>query len=199
MLSSVSARVRIATLDDAEEIAAIYAPIVEHTVISFELEPPSAGEMARRMRATLETHPWLVMQGGGGIEGYAYGSVFRARAAYRWSVETTVYVREDARRRGVARRLYRSLIATLGAQGFVGAFGGVTLPNAASVGLHEALGYRAVGVFPAAGYKFGAWHDVGFWHRAIGGERPAHPEPPRPFAEVADSQPIQRAIDAGAC
>jgi phosphinothricin acetyltransferase len=198
MLSRVSGRVRIARLDDAGAIAAIYAPIVEHTVISFELEPPSAEEMARRMRATLETHPWLVSEAGGEIEGYAYGSVFRARAAYRWSVETTVYVRDDCRRRGVARRLYGSLLATLGAQGFVGAFGGVTLPNAASVGLHESLGYRAVGVFPAAGWKFGAWHDVGFWHRTIG-ERPAHPAPPRSFAEVADSQPIQRAIESGAC
>jgi phosphinothricin acetyltransferase len=191
-------RVRIATLRDATGVAEIYAPIVQSSVISFELEPPGVEAIAERMRATLLHHPWLVLERAGAIEGYAYGGEFRARAAYRWSVETTVYVREDRRRSGVARALYGSLLAALELQGFVAAYAGITLPNPASVGLHEALGFRAIGVFPAVGYKLGAWHDVGFWRRPIA-ERPAHPEPPRPFAELVESAEMKAAIAAGAC
>jgi phosphinothricin acetyltransferase len=198
MLSRVSARVRIATLADAASVAAIYAPIVEQTAISFELSPPSTDEIAERMRATLAAYPWLVLEQDGEAAGYAYGGQLRARAAYRWSVETTVYVGSEHRRRGVATSLYRALLAALKAQGFVSAYGGITLPNPASVGLHEALGFRCVGVFPAVGYKLGAWHDVGFWQRVID-TRPEHPEPPRAFAELVDSAEIRAAIESGAC
>ena len=95
--------------------------------------------------------------------GYAYASRHRERAAYQWSVDVSVYVRADAHRRGIGRALYTALLRIVTAQGFYGAYAGITLPNASSVGLHEAMGFRAVGVYRAVGYKLGAWHDVGWW------------------------------------
>lgn len=169
--------IRSATLDDAAAIRTIYAPIVEHTSISFEYVVPSVEEIRARIEKTLPTHPWLV-EDDGGITGYAYGSVYRAREAYRWSVEVSVYVGEHARRRGVARRLYQSLFAELAEQGFVTAYAGITMPNQESVAFHESMGFRACGRMPRAGYKHGSWHDVGFFHRAL--RDCDHPEaPPR--------------------
>ncbi|MGZ3424210.1 MAG: arsinothricin resistance N-acetyltransferase ArsN1 family B [Polyangiales bacterium] len=174
--------IRSATLDDAPAIRAIYAPIVEHTAISFEETVPSVEEMRGRIEQKLPTHPWLVDEDDG-IAGYAYGSVYRTREAYRWSVEVSVYVAEHARRRAVARRLYEALFAELADQGFVQAYAGITVPNAQSVALHESLGFRPCGVMPRAGYKRGAWHDVAFFHRAL--RECEHPDAP----------PRRRAVD----
>lgn len=189
---------RLAAENDAAAIAAIYAPIVAGTAISFETEPPSAHEMTDRISATLETYPWLVLQADGSIQGFAYASTQRTRPAYRWSVETTIYVRTDRQRAGVGRTLYSALLETLAAQGFVAAFGVITLPNPASVHFHEALGFACVGVLPSVGYKLGAWHDVGFYHRLLRA-RPDRPEPPLAFALARDRPEVRAAISSGSC
>ena len=152
---------------DAPFIQTIYAPIVVETSISFELEPPSVEEVARRIRVTLETHPWFVAEREGAILGYAYASPFRARAAYSRTAETTVYVGRETHRQGVGRTLMSALLESLSARGFHRAIAGVTLPNAPSVRLHEDLGYERVGVFREVGFKFGSWHDVAFFHRGL--------------------------------
>ncbi|HTU89446.1 MAG TPA: GNAT family N-acetyltransferase, partial [Gemmataceae bacterium] len=124
--------IRLATLDDAEQIQAIYAPYCD-TPISFELESPNAEEMRRRLAKVLGQYPWLVCDGGSEVLGYVYATQHRERAAYRWSVDTTVYVRQSRQRQGVGRALYTSLLAVLPLQGYVNAYAGVTLPNPASV------------------------------------------------------------------
>ena len=169
--------VRMAGSSDAAEVAAVYRPWVERTAISFELEPPGVEEMSRRIASVLTYAPWLVCEIGGRVRGYAYASRHRERAAYQWSVDAGIYVHEDERRRGIGRLLYGSLFALLRLQGFVAAHAGITLPNAASVGLHEALGFRRIGVYPAVGYKLGAWHDVGWWQLRLV-ETPGQPSPP---------------------
>jgi L-amino acid N-acyltransferase YncA len=148
---------------DAAPCAAIYAPFVADTAVSLEEQPPTAVEMSRRITATSERYPWLVAEIDGGVAGYAYASAHRDRAAYRWAADVAVYVDERARRRGVGRALYEALLALLTQQGVQTACAGVTLPNDASVGLHEALGFRPVGVYRRIGYKRGAWRDVGWW------------------------------------
>lgn len=163
--------IRLAKAGDAKAIAAIYAPIVENTAISFETSVPDEGEFIRRLHRNFETHPWLVCAGGDGavgdVAGYAYASEFRARAAYRWSCEVSVYVASDAQRNGTGHRLYLALFDLLIRQGYRRAYAGITLPNPASVGLHEALGFETVGIYRSVGFKLGAWHDVGWWQRAL--------------------------------
>jgi len=163
LMSAETLEVRIGRRSDAPTIAAIYAPIVRDTVISFEIEPPSAEAMADRIDATLPRYPWLVATVADQVVGYAYASEHQQRAAYRWSANVTAYVAESARRAGVGRRLYRALIAILAAQGFRTAFAGITLPNDASVGLHVAIGFEPLGVYKEVGFKLGAWRDVGWW------------------------------------
>ncbi len=161
---------RLGGPEDGPGIRAIYAPIVSETVTSFEFEVPSAEEMGARVAGKWPAHPWLVAEDGGTILGYAYGGRFSGRAAYDWSAEVSLYVHPDARRTGVGRRLYAALFALLQAQGYAQAYAGITLPNDASVGIHEALGFVPVGVYRSVGWKFGAWHDVGWWQRPL---RPA--------------------------
>jgi L-amino acid N-acyltransferase YncA len=168
--------IRLANADDAREVTAIYSPYVKSTPISFEAEPPAAEEMARRMAST--AGPWLVLERAGRILGYAYGSKHRDRAAYDWSVDVSVYVDGAHHRTGVGRALYTSLFALLRLQGFYAAHAGITLPNAGSVGLHELLGFRKIGIYPAVGYKHGGWHDVGWWQLSLR-ERDAAPASPR--------------------
>ncbi|AEF21235.1 arsinothricin resistance N-acetyltransferase ArsN1 family B [Pseudomonas fulva] len=155
--------VRLASASDAEAIQAIYSPVVLNTAISFEEIPPSLEDMRRRIVATLETYPYLVAEQTGAVVGYAYASQHRARAAYRWAVDVTVYIAEDARRQGVGRRLYEVLLPMLQAMGYRSAYAGIALPNDGSIGLHERLGFCHIGTFPRVGYKHGAWHDVGYW------------------------------------
>jgi phosphinothricin acetyltransferase len=160
-------RIRLATDGDGAAVAAIYRPVVEQTAISFETVAPTAEDMARLIRETVPTYPWLVCEIGGQVVGYGYATKHRVRSAYRWSVDTSVYVSEDYRRRGVGRGLYRSLFAILAVQGFYSAFAGIALPNPASVGLHESLGFEPVGVFRRVGHKLGGWHDVGWWQLTL--------------------------------
>jgi phosphinothricin acetyltransferase len=161
-------KIRTATPEDSAAAAAIYGPVVQHTAISFETEPPDAAEMRARIEKTLVSLPWLVAEDeAGAVCGYAYASKHRERAAYQWSVDTTVYVREDMRGRGVGRALYGALLPLLAELGYCQAFAGVALPNAGSVGLHEALGFEAIGVYRNVGYKHGAWRDVGWWQKRL--------------------------------
>ncbi len=156
--------IRPVKASDAAAVAAIYAPHITAGVASFELVPPDAAEMAGRIAATTQAHPWLVCElPGSGVAGYVYASVHNPRAAYQWSANVTVYVDAPHHRRGLGRALYTSLFAVLRLQGFYNAYGGITLPNASSVGLHEAMGFQLVGVYREVGYKFDRWWDVGWW------------------------------------
>lgn len=171
------AEVRPATPADAAAVAAVYAPYVTGSVASFETEPPDVAEVARRMANGL---PWYVAVEDGEVVGFAYASRHRDRAAYAWSVEVSVYLAAGARGRGTGRALYGRLLPVLAGLGYVRAHAGITLPNPASVALHEAVGFRLVGAYPDVGWKAGAWHAVGWWTLALQ-EPPAEPAPPRPW------------------
>jgi phosphinothricin acetyltransferase len=168
---------------DAGACAAIYAPYVRDTPISLEERVPDAQELAERIEHTTKTHPWLVAQDGDTLIGYAYATRHRERACYRWATDVAVYVAPQRQRRGVGRALYRTLFERLAQQGFRIACAGITLPNEASVGLHESLGFEAVGTYRRIGWKFGAWHDVGWWQLQLG-ERPADGPPAEPGPPV---------------
>ena len=146
-------RIRVAGDGDAEAIAAIYRPIVESTAISFETEAPDRSEIARRIGETLPTYPWLVCDIHGEVAGYAYATKHRVRSAYRWSVDTSVYVADTHRKRGVGTGLYASLFAILSEQGYVNAYAGIALPNPGSVGLHESMGFEKLGVYRRVGFE----------------------------------------------
>ena len=164
---------------DAAAIAAIYAPYVESGIVSFETEAPDAAAMAARMAAAGPLHPWLVAEEAGTMLGYAHATSFGSRDAYRWATETTIYVADDGQRRGVGRRLYGALLATLAAQGFTQAIGRIALPNPASIALHETLGFREAGMLSEIGWK-GRWIDVAYYQCALG-EGEDEPAEPRPF------------------
>jgi L-amino acid N-acyltransferase YncA len=174
--------VRAATPADAAAVAAIYAPVVTGTAISFEEEPPGPDEISRRMAARPRL-PWLVADDGGRVAGYAYASAHRARPAYRWSADCSVYLDPGYRGRGVGRQLYERLIPAVRELGYRSLFAGIALPNPASVGLHEALGFEPVGTFRRVGYKLGAWRDVGWWQLFMDDhDDPAEPAGPRSWA-----------------
>nr|WP_155544547.1 GNAT family N-acetyltransferase [Amycolatopsis camponoti] len=149
--------IRDATPDDATACLAIYAPYVTETAISFEDEPPSVAEMARRIT---DAHAWFVLEGEVRVAGFAYAHPFAERAAYRWSCETSIYLERGRRRTGAGRALYETLFERLRDKGFCRAFAGMTLPNDASAGLHRALGFEPAGVYRRVGWKHGAWRDV---------------------------------------
>jgi phosphinothricin acetyltransferase len=160
-------KLRAATPDDAAAIADIYAPFVTGSAVSFETEPPGAEAMRARIEAGGGLYPWLVGEEDGTLLGYAYAARFRERPAYRFTVETSVYLRADAAGRGLGRGLYEPLLAMLEGQGFSQAIAAITLPNAASVRLHERLGFERAGTYRQVGWKFETWHDVGLWQKPL--------------------------------
>jgi phosphinothricin acetyltransferase len=172
--------IRPVALTDAEAIAAIYRPYVTDTVITFELDPPDAAEMRRRIETVTDTHPWLVAERDGVVVGYAYGSTYRTRAAYRWVAETGIYLSAAARGLGLGRTLYEALLAELTTRGFVAAMGVMTAGNPASTALHERLGFFHAGTQPGIGFKHDTWHDVVFWQRDLA---PRQAPPPEPAAD----------------
>ena len=190
------ALIRVATREDAAFIQAIYAPIVENTIISFELEAPTVAEIEQRIKKTLENFPWLVCENQGEVIGYAYASKHRERAAYQWAVDVSAYVKEGSRSTGIGKALYTALMLILAEQGFYNAFAGIALPNAASVGLHEAVGFKPLGVYRQVGFKLGAWHDAGWWQRVL---RPPDvpPQPLQAFKDVAETPAVQAALQTG--
>lgn len=159
--------IRAATADDAAACAAIYRPHVTDGWTSFELDPPDQAEMARRIASYSQSHAWLVAARAGAVIGYAYGSPHRTREAYATSCDVAVYVAADASGQGVGRRLYEALLPVLKARGLHAAFAGIALPNPASIGLHEAMGFTPVGVYREVGWKMGGWRDVGWWQRVL--------------------------------
>jgi L-amino acid N-acyltransferase YncA len=176
--SAPATTVRDGTPEDAAACAAIYAPYVTGTAITFELVPPSPEEMRQRIAAALASHAWVVLEDGGRLVGYAYGGPFAKREAYRWSCEVSVYLELGRRRTGGGRALYEALFQRLSARGFRTIAAGMTLPNEASAGLHRALGFVQVGTFKNIGFKHDSWHDVAWLQRSLdGGEDP--PAEPR--------------------
>lgn len=168
---------------DAASCAAIYAPFVTDGAVSFEEVAPDAVAMRERIEAYQRRLPWLVAEISGRVAGFAYAAPHRARPGYRWTVEVSVYVASEDRDRGTGRALYGVLLPRLEAQNLRLALAGITLPNPASVAFHEACGFAAVGVYRRVGFKAGAWRDVGWWARELGGDRPdppAEPIPPAP-------------------
>lgn len=160
--------IRDASAGDAAAIAAIYSHYIAHTAVSFELEPVDGGEMrARLQEVRTQGLPWIVAEEDGRIVGYAYATRWRARAAYRESVESSVYLAPDAAGKGFGRALYDALLPALRNAGLHTVIGGITLPNAASVALHEALGFVHVGTFREVGHKFGQRIDVGYWQKML--------------------------------
>jgi phosphinothricin acetyltransferase len=192
----MAATIRLAAASDAAQILEIYAPFVERTPISFETTIPSLDDMQKRIEGTLAQFPWLVFVSGESLAGYAYASAHRSRSAYQWSVDVSVYVQPEVQRRKVAKALYTSLLAILILQGYYNAFAGITLPNAASVGFHEAMGFQPIGVYRNVGYKLGAWHDVGWWQRPLR-EPVGAPEQPQPLQHVMAIPVWDAALSAG--
>jgi L-amino acid N-acyltransferase YncA len=164
---------------DAAACAAIYAPHVEASATSFEESAPTATEMATRIERISTTHPWLVAEWENELLGYAYACQHRQRPAYRWAADVSVYVGEEHCRKGIGKDLYEALLSSLRRQRFGVACAGITLPNEASVALHERLGFVPVGVFRRIGWKAGAWRDVGWWQLDFG---PGDTPPAEPVA-----------------
>jgi L-amino acid N-acyltransferase YncA len=163
-------KIRPATTADAAACAAIYAPYVADTAISFETEPPTQAEMAERIITAERTHAWLVLEDledDGRVVGYAYAGPWRSRPAYRWTCETSIYLEVGRRRSGSGRALYEALLARLAERGYRTAVAGMTLPNEASVALHRAMGFEPVGTFRKVGRKHGRWYDVARTQRSI--------------------------------
>jgi L-amino acid N-acyltransferase YncA len=174
-------RIRLATPGDGAAAAALYAPYVTDSAVSFEGKPPGADEMAARIAKGGGLYPWLVAEEDAALLGYAYATAFRPRHAYRFTVETSVYVRQGDHGRGVGRALYAALLPLLEGQGFTHAIAALTLPNEASVRLHEGVGFVQAGIYDQVGYKLGEWRSVGLWQRPLA-LIAAVPEEPRPFA-----------------
>jgi len=188
--------IRLANPDDAADILAIYAPYCESTAITFEVVPPTLEQMRDRITSVMAGYPWLVAEVNGRLSGYVYATRFRERAGYRWTAEVAVYIAEDAKRRGLGKSLYTALFAILRAQGYAKAIAGITMPNQASVRLHESLGFVRTGTFPGVGYKDGVWLDVGWWQLLLLPETPT-PREPVPFSAVRDAAAIAAAVAAG--
>lgn len=190
----MTAQLRPATADDAPAIRRIYAPFVENTAISFEIDIPPKSEIATRITTKTERYPWLVAVSEG-IAGYAYAGSHRSRDAYQWSVDVSVYIDSAHHRRGIARTLYTALFAILREQGFLNAYAGIALPNHASTEFHESMGFEPVGTYHDVGYKGGEWHDVRWYEKPLG-ERSTEPDQPTEFSDL-DTRTVERALDTG--
>ena len=168
----VAVTIRPALEHDAAAVVSIYAPYIEETAISFEDTVPTVADMAARIAKSRSRWEWLVAELDDAVVGYAYGTAHRERAAYRWSVEVSAYVRSDHHRQGIGRALYEALFVALADKGFCNAFAGIALPNDASVKLHTSVGFEPIGTFRSIGWKFGQWHDVAWFQRQL---RPGPP------------------------
>ena len=188
--------IRLAQESDAAGIHAIYAPYCETSNVTFEIVPPSVEQIRERIMRISAAYPWIVGEIDGRVAGYVYGSQLRERAAYRWTVEVAVYVAMNEQRRGLGRALYTSLFSILRAQGYCKAFAGITLPNPASVGLHEGMGFRPAGMFRGVGHKDGQWLDVGWWQLELQPEI-KNPSEPRQFSTLREGAAVAAALDEG--
>lgn len=181
----------IVTPADAAALAEIYNPYIEHTTISYEFEPVSAEEMARRIERITAAHPWIKAEEDGVLLGYAYGSEYRSRPAYQWDAEVTVYVRQDRRTRGVGYALYTRLLEILREQNYVNLYALIDHPNVASEGLHARCGFTNTAVLPKTGFKNGAWRDLLIMSKRFplyGAPRAIDPDWRRIFKELERSE-----------
>ena len=182
---------RIPVIADAQPIQRIYASYVTDTVISFEEIPPTVPEMENRLRQSLPIYPWVVAEMDQTLVGYAYAGQHRRRAAYRWTVETSIYLDSNYLGKGIGHQLYRALLQILKSQGFLSVYAGIALPNPPSIGLHERVGFKYLGVFSQVGFKFNRWVDVGWWELKL--EDPTSLKLPlatKPFTEIPDLDEI---------
>jgi L-amino acid N-acyltransferase YncA len=175
--------IRLAREEDVDALLTIYAPYVEKTIISFEYEVPSREEFIERIRTFSTDYPYLVCEYNGRIVGYAYASKHRARTAYQWSAESTVYMHKDFHRKGIARVLYETLFDMLRLQGYFNVYAGISIPNDQSVGFHLALGFEEIGIFKNIGFKFGNWHGT-HWSQLKLNEYTTTPGIPKKMHEV---------------
>jgi phosphinothricin acetyltransferase len=168
---------RLATPGDAKGILDIYAPYIQNTSFTFETEIPSIGEFAERIRTYLVNWPWLVCEIDGIIGGYAYATRHRERTAYQWCTESSVYIRDEYQRAGIAKALYTALLEILKKQGFRNVYAVINLPNDKSVAFHERCGFKYFATYEKVGYKLGQWKNVGWWRLKINefGDEPAAP------------------------
>lgn len=192
----MSVTLRLASVDDAAEILAIYAPYCASTNVTFEVIPPTLEQMRDRIARITDEYPWLVAEIDGRVAGYVYASRFRERAAYRWTAEVAAYVAPSVQRRGLGRALYSTLISILRLQGFFKVIAGITVPNLPSIGLHESVGFTKAGVFPAVGHKDGQWLDVGWWELSLQPEI-TNPPDPKPIRLLQDSPALATALKDG--
>lgn len=188
--------IRLALPADAPQIREIYAPIVLDTPTSFEYVVPEIAHITDRIIKTLQQYPWLVCDIDGQVAGYTYASSFRSREAYQWTTEVTAYIHPKFHRRGIGRGLYTSLFAILREQGYFNAISIITLPNDASVGLHEAMGFEKIGVFENMGYKFDKWHSTGWWQLELC-SMPNNLQSPTPITELAEQDHFKDLLQAG--
>ena len=186
---------RVAGPQDAQAFSTIYAPYVSDTAITFETEAPDASEFTRRVQTIGRQYPWLAAVDGDHVLGYAYACEHRSRRAYRWSVDVGIYLDANTHRRGIGRRLYQALFALLVRQGYYNAYGGITIPNEASIGLHESLGFQRVGIYRRVGFKLGAWRDVGWWELMMR-ESMAEPGEPVAFVDLPADE-VREIVEAG--
>lgn len=175
--------IRMATEADSKAILDIYAPYVTDTPITFEYVVPPEEEFAARIRITLVRYPYIVALIGGAIVGYAYASSFRDRAAYDWSVETSVYVKQNRRGMGIGKKLYQSLESILRRQHFRNMYACIAYPNPESIAFHERMGFKTIGHFSQCGYKCQQWHDM-IWMGKIIGDHPDHPQAVIPISQI---------------
>ena len=181
--------IRLATLDDLPAILAISNRAAEETAANFAVRPESLASWQESWRETHERFPWLVAaDGSGDVLGFARASPWKGRCAYTYSAEVTVYVVPAHHGRGIGTALYARLFEMLAAQGYRTALGGITQPNPASVRLHESFGMKRVALFEGIGWKFGRWHDVGYWQVVFGDESAAPPARLRAVDEVWEGQ-----------
>ena len=159
--------IRMAAVSDAQDIAAIYNFYIENTVVTFEEQQVSNEEMGERLEETLAKLPWLVYEENNVVLGYAYASEWKSRCAYKFSLETTVYLHHQYGGKGIGTRLYKELIKRLKTMNYHALIGGIALPNPASVNLHEKLGFHKIAHFKEVGYKFNKWIDVGYWEMLV--------------------------------
>lgn len=163
----INKKIRLATEADSTSILEIYAPFIKDTVITFEYEVPTLSEFSKRMADIQKKYPWLVCEVNDSIVGYAYASQFNERAAYDWSVDFSIYIKPEYHKKNIGKALYTALSQLLRLQGYCNAYAGVTLPNIKSESLHESFGFKPVGVYHNAGYKFGNWCDVKWFELKI--------------------------------
>jgi L-amino acid N-acyltransferase YncA len=188
-------RLRLAGPADAAEVATIYAPFCLGTAVSFETTPPDEDRMRERISTLTQRYPWLVaVSETGEVLGYAYAGKHRERAAYRWSVDFTAYLAPEAKRRGIGTALYHALMKICQSLGYYRAFAAITLPNEASVRLHEKIGFRAIGVYRRVGFKLGRWHDVGWWSLDLLPERELPPSEPRSIPDIVESGELEKIL-----